>query len=216
MYRKQRNPPNKQSSSTPHKSSKDKHTESNCYSITIRTGNGFNLGSEAVSLILDKIKSGAKYWCLVQEMIEEKGHLQGGVFYDSLKRQDHIRRDLLPLVERLFRDNEIFYTGIDVICIKKVESVKKHALEIRAHNDWDKLVRYCVKGLYEYDDDKTGRLLSYHNYIPQSDIEQYAKSISTTYIITERHFSVIDRIERNKHLPFCEKCKFRVSSCKCV
>lgn len=123
-------------------------TESKCYSITIRTGNGLDLGSIAVTRLIDYLSSISKEYVLVSEMEFEKQHIQGGVFFDSLKRQDNLRASLLPMVVDIWRDQQV-QLGYE-ITPRGEEAVKKHALMIVPHNHWRTLINYCYKG-FNYD-----------------------------------------------------------------
>lgn len=170
---------------------KDKHTMANCYSITVRPGNGFFLGSKAVALILDYLEKDAKYFVLAQEMIEENSHLQGGVFYANPKRQDKIREGLVPLVRQLWLENN----GDKPYSDYYLEKVKKHAIEVRPHTNWDVLTKYCCKGLCEYDDNKVSFILRYQNYISLPLMKEWSGRRATYSIWLEE----IKNKHRAKH-----------------
>lgn len=116
-------------------------TVSNLYSITIRTGKGINLGSNPVTDLFSYIEKSTQFHIISLEKEENEAHFQGALFYGSPKRQDHIRRDLLPIVERMYLDG----LGNSPITEKGLTNVRKHALKIVCHNDFDILVRYTLK-----------------------------------------------------------------------
>jgi len=121
----------------------DKHTESNIYSITIRCGNGLNLGKKTVQDVVDWFRENSDHHILGVEKYGNEEHFQGGIFCASLKRQDNLRRSLNPLVIKIWEAQEV-EEGRIPSSIKK-EQVSKHALKITPHNDWAKLVQYCTK-----------------------------------------------------------------------
>lgn len=123
------------------KNNKNNKTTSNCYSITIRPGNGINLGSNPVMQLLSYIEKSSLYFIFCVEMDGEKAHFQGGVFYESSKRQDNIRRDLLKFTEEIYINSN----GSKPLTDKGLENMRKHALKVIPHNDWDILVRYTLK-----------------------------------------------------------------------
>lgn len=121
----------------------DKHTESNIYSITIRCGNGLNLGNKTVQDVVDWFRQNSDHHILGVEKFEKECHFQGGIFCDSLKRQDNLRRSLNPLVIKMWeeRQNQL---GVVISSLKR-EQVAKNALCIKPHTDWEKLTSYCWK-----------------------------------------------------------------------
>lgn len=116
-------------------------TDSNCYSITIRTGNGINLGSNPVMQLLSYLRKSAKYFIISKEMEDENAHFQGGVFYESSKRQDNLRRDILSYAEQIYLDSN----GDKPITEKGLQNMRKYSVKVVPHNDWDILVRYTLK-----------------------------------------------------------------------
>lgn len=116
-------------------------TTSNLYSITIRTGKGINLGSNPVTELFSLIEKQTCFHIISLEKEENEAHFQGALFYGSPKRQDHIRRDILPIVERMYIDG----LGNSPTTEKGLANVRKHALKIVSHNDFDVLVRYTLK-----------------------------------------------------------------------
>lgn len=123
-------------------------TESNCFSITVRTGNGLILGSKAVDRIIKYLEEISEQSIVVTEMSYDNMHLQGGVFLKSLRRQDNLRAALLPMVVDVWKNQQEEY-GFEVTA-RAEELVKKHALFIVSHDNWNVLVNYCMKG-YGYD-----------------------------------------------------------------
>lgn len=131
------------------KEQKQKKTISNCYSITIRTGNGMNLGLNPVQEIINYFKEKNWYYILSLEYTDENPlgpttHFQAGVFLATPSRQDNIRRDLLPHVVESYIQQE-YYNGNECVTDKAIQNVKKHALVIKAHNSFDILINYCSK-----------------------------------------------------------------------
>lgn len=125
------------------KKKNNKHTYSNCYSLTIRTGNGFNLGSKSVKDIIEFIRSISLYHVLNVEMDSLDEHLQGGFYSETDLRQDTIRDKLNKFTINLFKDNAEYHDQL--ITTKQLEQVSKHACCLKSHNNFDVLVNYCMK-----------------------------------------------------------------------
>lgn len=122
---------------------KDKHTVSDCYSITIRTGKGVSLGSNSFSKVLEYLKGISQYYVLALEMEDDKRHLQGGIFTHIPMRQDKIREKLLPLVVSMWEEE---MSNQEQVCtLLARQQVIKNALCVKAHNNWEILVKYCLK-----------------------------------------------------------------------
>jgi len=121
--------------------SQNKKTVSNLYSITIRTGKGINLGSNPVTELFSYIEKHTQFFFVSVEKEDCEAHFQGGFFYETPKRQDHLRRDLLPFVERMYIDG----LGLNPITEKGLANMRKRALKVVAHNDFEYLVRYTLK-----------------------------------------------------------------------
>lgn len=122
---------------------RDKHTNSDCYSITIRTGKGIDLGSISFSKVIQFLKEISRHYVLALEMDGDNQHLQGGIFTKKLERQDKLREKLLPYVISMWEE-EMEFRG-KVITFAARENVRKHALCVKPHNDWEVLVKYCLK-----------------------------------------------------------------------
>lgn len=121
----------------------DKHSYSNCYSLTIRTGNGFNLGSESVSHITEYIKNISVFHVLAIEMDGDAEHLQGGFYCETDCRQDIIRDKLNKWTIDIYKFNATIKEQLPTT--KHLENVKKRACLLKAHHDYDILVNYCLK-----------------------------------------------------------------------
>lgn len=106
-----------------------KHYSYNCYSITMRDGCGINLGSRCHTDVLNWFNSQPHYAVLSIEKSDKAAHYQGGVFFLSPVRQDHLRSKLMEIFESLNWN----------------ENQKKHALKIIPHKEPDVLFRYCSK-----------------------------------------------------------------------
>lgn len=117
-------------------------TVSNCYSITVRTGNGITLGSTAVTQLMSYITKISVYSVMNIEKTGSEAHIQGAIYMESSIRQDNLRRSLLPYVIKMWEENE------DLPTDKQREAVKKHGLKVSPHNDFHVLVKYCLKDLY--------------------------------------------------------------------
>jgi len=122
---------------------KDKHTVQNCYSITIRPGNGIDLGSDSVSKVIVSLEAISKYCVLTQEFEGETSHFQGGIFCDPPIRQDKLREKLVVLSLQIFEDNCLVLGNL--VTTKQQDAVRKHSVMVKPHNDFDILVRYCMK-----------------------------------------------------------------------
>lgn len=118
-----------------------KKTMSNCYSITVRTGNGVNLGSNTVNSLINWIANSTLSHILTIEMDDDKAHIQGGVFFENPKRQDHLKSKLLEFAMEMYREN----ADTDYITEKALLNVRKHSVMVKAHNDYHVLKRYCLK-----------------------------------------------------------------------
>lgn len=122
---------------------KDKHTVNNCYSITIRPGNGIDLGSNSVYKVIALLRGISKYCVLTQELEGEASHFQGGIFCDPPVRQDKLREKLVALSLQIFEDNCLNLGNL--VTTKQQDAVRKHSVMVKPHNDFDILVRYCMK-----------------------------------------------------------------------
>lgn len=131
-------------------SKSDKHTYSNCYSITIRTGCGINLGSNSTDSLIQAFTSHHPEilaYILVREKEGNEEHFQGGVFYkthDKLQdnpRQDKIRDALLPYVIDMYKEQNPQY------CTKQLQNVAKNALKVVPHTNFKHLYSYCTKAI---------------------------------------------------------------------
>lgn len=129
-------------------SKEDKHTYSNCYSITVRTGRGINLGSNSTQAFIQAFTSHSPdilAYILVREKEGLDEHFQGGVFYKThpIKkdnaRQDKIRENLLPYVIQMYKDDTPNYTE------KQLANVTRNALKVVDHTDFPHLFSYCTK-----------------------------------------------------------------------
>lgn len=125
------------------RNSDSKKTYSDCYSITIRTGKGVNLGSNSFSKVLEYLYEISQYHVLSLEMDDEKRHLQGGIFTHVPLRQDKIREKILPYVLSMYKES--MEDQGSVVTFLGLEQVKKNALCIKPHNNWEILVKYCLK-----------------------------------------------------------------------
>jgi len=121
--------------------SRKKNTESNLYSLTIRTGNGINLGSNPITELFTYIEKHCQYYCISLEKEENEAHFQGAIYYASPKRIDKVKEKLLPIVERMYLDQ----LGDTPYTEKGLGNVRKHAMKLEAHNDFDVLIRYTLK-----------------------------------------------------------------------
>uniref|UniRef100_UPI0040476AD4 hypothetical protein n=1 Tax=Yoonia sp. TaxID=2212373 RepID=UPI0040476AD4 len=139
------------SSKTPQRASK-KSTSSksnvktvcSVYSITIRTGNGINLGSNSISHLVSYLASVSTYCALNVEKTGKDAHIQGAFYADPSIRQDNLRRALLPIVEKIYNDN------LDPFASEKqLDLVLKHALKVVPHTNFKVLLNYCLKELTE-------------------------------------------------------------------
>jgi len=123
---------------------KNSKTFSNCYSLTIRTGNGVFLGSSSISKVIELLHSLSDYYVLSIEKEGVEAHLQGGFFNISQElRQDKVREKFLPLALQLYEDIELLNNGL--ITTKGKENVKKHAVKLVSHNNFKVLSNYCLK-----------------------------------------------------------------------
>lgn len=120
----------------------DKHTKFNCYSITVRTGRGINLGSNSTDAFIQAFTShfpNILAYILVREKQGLDEHFQGGVFYANPVRQDKIREKLLPHVIQMYKDDTPNY------CDKQLANVTRNALKVVDHTDFKHLFSYCTK-----------------------------------------------------------------------
>lgn len=123
------------------KTKDNKKTHSNCYSLTIRTGNGILLGSNTVIELFTWLKAKTEWVIISLEKDENEAHFQGGLFYSSPKRQDHLRADIMTFVEKMYID----CLGDKMQTEKGLLNMRKHALALVPHNDFENLVRYTLK-----------------------------------------------------------------------
>lgn len=139
------------------------NTQGDCFSITIRTGNGVNLGLNSVQGIVTKLHGWARYHTLSIEMEDDSAHIQGVIFTHTPKRQDHIREGLLPLVLQMWREQEELKGNVPTIA--RENNVKKHALKVKVSTSYENLVNYClkdVKELISHVGPKSLKQLGYH------------------------------------------------------
>lgn len=116
-------------------------TSSNLYSITIRTGNGVILGSNPVNDLFAYITKNFQYFLFSIEKEENEAHFQGMVFAEPSKRQDNVRRDLMKYTEAMYIEG----LGDNLPTTKGLSAMRKYALKVSAHNDFNTLVRYVLK-----------------------------------------------------------------------
>lgn len=116
---------------------------SDCFSITIRTGKGIVLGDNSFSRIIDYLKSISRYYVLALEMDDDDRHLQGGIFLKKEMRQDNLRATLLPMVLDMWECQMIERNELPTSKARK--NVQKAALCVKEHDNWTKLVQYCLK-----------------------------------------------------------------------
>lgn len=114
--------------------SKPRNNESNVFSVTIRTGKGVNLGSNAHERLVSLIESfpqGTRYLFSLEKVDEGNAcHYQGGIhFGETLVRQDKLREKFI----RCFRDEKL------------EEKTLRHGFHIVSHNNWSILVNYIQK-----------------------------------------------------------------------
>ena len=117
-----------------------KHTICNVFSITIRTGNGLNLGNKTVSQIEQYFEDHFTQYILSVEKTDVEAHFQGGCFLATPKRQDHIFRDLKKLVLNLYIEQ-----SDEEPSTKKLEQVARFALMVKPHTSFKALIKYCSK-----------------------------------------------------------------------
>lgn len=131
--------------STPLKKSSNTNTTSNCYSLTIRTGNGINLGSSTVSSLVNHIYATTKYAVLNIEKKDNEAHIQGALFYETPVRQDKLREKFLIYAIDIYKEQ---CSDPDLITTTQLENVRKYSVKVKNHNSFDILVKYCMKDLH--------------------------------------------------------------------
>lgn len=125
------------------KITKDKHTNCDTFSITIRPGNGLNLGNKTVSEIEQYFESTFDYYIISVEKYGSARHIQGGGFSHSLKRQDNIFSKLRELTVKLFKETEESEGRLS--SQKRLDQVAKHGCKVEPHTSFRGLVEYCSK-----------------------------------------------------------------------
>lgn len=126
------------------KSSK-RNSESNCYSITIRPGNGIDLGSLYISQVRSYLNSISEHCVLNLEKEGVEQHIQGGIFLREPLRQDKIREKILSFVLPMFTEQQAKLGKPS--STKQLENVAKFSVKVSSHNDFHTLVKYCMKDL---------------------------------------------------------------------
>jgi hypothetical protein len=99
----------------------NKHTLSNCYSITIRPGNGVNLGSNTVISLINYINKHFTTAIFTLEKSDAACHFQGGIFTETPIRQDHLASKMRQFAVDMYTETTAFPTT------KQLENVKKHS-----------------------------------------------------------------------------------------
>lgn len=124
-----------------------KHNLSNCFSLTIRTGNGLDLGSKSISELCSYLRDISEHVVLNVEKTGMESHLQGGIYCHPLKplRQDNLRRDLLKYGIKLWEEGNLRANILPTS--KQFENFKKHGICVKSHNNFHTLVKYCMKDL---------------------------------------------------------------------
>ena len=120
----------------------DGHSNSDCYSITIRTGDGVILGSTLHLAIVDWFHDSdyREYIISIEKNTHRndatEAHFQCGILLTQPQRQDNIRRSILNVLEK---------------CINLTNDQRKYAVKVKPHKDWSILVNYCLKEVYRPD-----------------------------------------------------------------
>lgn len=166
-----------------------KNTNSTCdvFSLTIRTGNGINLGLDSVEGIVKSMElyllSICKHIVLNIEKKDLEAHIQGALFLETPMRQDKLREKLLPYVMGIYNAQK----G-SMVSLKQDENVKKNALKVKPHNDFLVLVKYCMKDLYVChpnildEDPYTLLIYKFDFYKPKEIIDMIYRDKYSTYI----------------------------------
>lgn len=156
--------------------SKSKSSNSNCYSITIRTGKGINLGSNPFLALKTYIETHFTSYIFTLEKTGSEEHFQGGLFNVTQIRQDHLRNQFLSFAIELYKDS----IGDQSITTKGLENVKKYSTKVVAHNDWEILQKYCLKDEY-YTIFTKSTDINLQNILP----EKYCQHEKSGYYITD-------------------------------
>ena len=129
------------------------------FSITFRPRSGIDLGNKCHDALVDWIRRNCLYYVLTAEKFDKHDssecHYQGALIFDETQppqRQDNLRRSLMTILEKGYE--------LDA-------DEKKHALEVRPHNNEKVLVEYCLKE--SENDDPTGLNILYNYLVPKSN-----------------------------------------------
>jgi hypothetical protein len=141
-----------------------KHTMDNIYSITIRCGNGLNLGKKAVQKIESYFEKTFAWYILSVEKKGDESHFQGGGFSLPSIRQDNILRAIRPYVLELWEEQELDKGHL--ISEKQKALVSKHAIKVIPHTSFEKLVTYCSKEGF----------FAVHKYRLDTDLTEYLRT----------------------------------------
>ncbi len=120
-----------------------KKSYSDVFSITLRTGNGIILGSNAVASLTHYLRSISKHFVLVEELEDDSAHLQGGIYVHPPIRQDHLAAKMKDYIEQIYKERQIEIGNPS--SMKRIEQIRKHGVMVKSHNDFNTLVRYCLK-----------------------------------------------------------------------
>jgi len=105
---------------------KSNSSYSNCYSITIRTGKGINLGSNPLIRLEEYIIRTFTSYIFTIEMENENAHFQGAIYSVTPIRQDKLREKFLSFVIDMYKEDVGPYiTDKGLANVRKILSTPK-------------------------------------------------------------------------------------------